>query len=318
MSSRAFGLPIAVGATHNFTLQRIRAKLSCGTRFRGVQSTNHFVDIPEYPTTSYYILNPHSSSGEAVTTSLFELFLFIDLFFQKRFFVSRHQDDDENKRPSPGALLEPWNQFVEDVSYSITDVIVTVVKKKEDYYKHRLDGAKMKAHELCMQEKLACGVMPGQACPMCYNESPRLAAGDRFGNIQVPMHVRHSGARHEARSRQGCSGRGNSARVDIGVLHGELRYHRRRPEIIGQNRSNGAGQNDHAVKDVGASVRGKLQAQRAIQGPGHTCQASRDGSQSCDSAVQRSTSNHRSTRSRNTVAPTQRQATVASTQLQES
>ncbi|KAE9022309.1 hypothetical protein PR002_g12006 [Phytophthora rubi] len=69
------------------------------------------------------------------------------------------------------------------------EVVIMVAKERERYYKHRLDGAKMHVHELCVQEALPCGVLFGEDCPICYDDSLRIAAGMRHDANCLPSDV---------------------------------------------------------------------------------------------------------------------------------
>ncbi|KAG7392043.1 hypothetical protein PHYBOEH_006484 [Phytophthora boehmeriae] len=107
---------------------------------------------------------------------------------EKRFFGSEHYT--RKIQASPTALLESWNQFVKDMEHCADAVVALIAKHKERFYKHNVEGMKMKVHEMSMEEMLPCAVLRGVSCPMCYSDSKRLPSGLRLNeNGRVPTNL---------------------------------------------------------------------------------------------------------------------------------
>ncbi len=111
---------------------------------------------------------------------------FIDLFFQHRYFG--RPDNRVNHKPED--LLESWNFFVGRMAHDPTTEVEIIRRSKQQYYNNTFEGAKMKVHELCTEERLPCGVIRGDDCPMCYKGGRRLPSGVRKDmNNYVPSFV---------------------------------------------------------------------------------------------------------------------------------
>ncbi len=89
----------------------------------------------------------------------------IERFLQWRFFRKKKSF----KPPTVISLATQWRDF----SQNTQDRIQKIPTLRKEFYLTDY-GLKFRIHELCIEERIACAVIPGHHCPCCNPKSPRF------------------------------------------------------------------------------------------------------------------------------------------------